>query len=35
VRVEPDFSLVKVLQKERPLKVDDKVQEKIEEKALQ
>jgi tetratricopeptide (TPR) repeat protein len=34
VRVEPDMCYVRVLSKERPLKADDKVQEKIEEAAL-
>jgi tetratricopeptide (TPR) repeat protein/peroxiredoxin len=33
VRLEPDLCHVKALKKERPLKVDDKVQEKIEEAA--
>jgi hypothetical protein len=34
VRVEPDICHAKILNKERPLKTDDKVQEKIEEAAL-
>lgn len=34
VRVEPDMCYVRVLSKERPLKADDKVQEKIEQAAL-
>jgi tetratricopeptide (TPR) repeat protein len=31
VRAEPDMSFAKILKKEKPLKVDDRVQEKIEE----
>ena len=34
VRMEPDMCYVRVLSKERPLKADDKVQERIEEAAL-
>jgi hypothetical protein len=33
-RVEPDLCFVRVLKEERPIKADDKVQEKIEEVAL-
>ncbi len=33
-RVEPDLCYVRILNQERPLKADDKVQEKIEETAL-
>jgi hypothetical protein len=33
-RVEPDLCFAKILRKERPLKTDDKIQEKIEEAAL-
>ena len=33
-RVEPDLCFAKILRKERPLKADDKIQEKIEEAAL-
>lgn len=34
VRLEPDLCFVRVLSKERPLRTDDKVQEKIEQAAL-
>ncbi|RJR20292.1 MAG: tetratricopeptide repeat protein [Nitrospiraceae bacterium] len=34
VRVEPDLCYVRVLRKDRPLRADDKVQEKIEQAAL-
>jgi tetratricopeptide (TPR) repeat protein len=34
VRVEPDLCHVKILNKERPLKADDKIQERMEEVAL-
>ncbi|MCJ7704756.1 MAG: hypothetical protein MUO28_04365, partial [Desulfobacterales bacterium] len=34
VRVEPDLCHVKILNQERPLKADDKIQERIEEVAL-
>ena len=35
VRVEPDLSYVRTLSKQRPLKVDDRVQERIDEAATQ
>ncbi len=34
VKVEPDLSFIRVLNQERPVKVDDRVQEKIEEAVL-
>lgn len=34
VRVEPDLSFIRVLNQERPVKVDDRVEEKIEEAVL-